>query len=308
MARSLAFVKFKKSLETEIRMFWHILVSLEYSSRWWDGVVEKPARLSLYPGDNMQPFNCIDVPVEDFLDGIEMTRSSTRENAIVSFVTAFEFYLLETMERMIYIDPSLIDNSSMPFEAKELASIAPTADVRRWLANKVADKYLRNKTHAEMIAKMDRFAKAGVKGALSSEIEEWGHWSLVRNSIVHTSRFATHELSLSWPSRFPHAGAKLSLTDREVRRVHHLALTIAEAIDSRVVETVIKDRDAEFIAREIFVQLGIDNPKEIRRKLAESALGNLSTAKIEKTLSRQRKGSFHDSWSINHGDLSKILR
>ena len=60
----------------------------------------------------------------------------------VSFITAFEYYLFEILERLIYIDPSLINDSALAIEAKELALIENN-DFHRWLSNKVADKYLR---------------------------------------------------------------------------------------------------------------------------------------------------------------------
>ena len=81
------------------------------------------------------------------------------ENALVNFITAFKFFLFETMERIICLNPSLIDDSSVNIEAKELAAVVPNTDVRRWLATRVADKYLRSKTHAAMITKLDKLAK-----------------------------------------------------------------------------------------------------------------------------------------------------
>jgi len=61
-SRSIAFIKFKKSLENEIRAFWHILVSMEYSSRWLGALAAAPIRLSEFPGDNHPPFTSIDIP------------------------------------------------------------------------------------------------------------------------------------------------------------------------------------------------------------------------------------------------------
>jgi hypothetical protein len=147
----------------------------------------------------MNPFKSIDLSVPEFLSHAPYIQACVRENAVVSFITAFEFFLFETLERLVYIDPTLINDSSIPIEAKEL-SLVTDQDVRRWLATKVADKYLRNKTHAEMIARIDKFAKAGV--SKRPEVDEWNKWSLVRNAVVHTSRFVTSDLAVAWPSRF----------------------------------------------------------------------------------------------------------
>jgi hypothetical protein len=305
--RSLTFAKFKKSLEGEIRAFWHVLASLEYSARWWGGISTPPTRLSAYPGDDRNPFRSIDIPVDMYLADFERVRSHIRENAVVSFVTAFEYFLLEMLERLIYLDPSLIDDSSMPIEAKTLATIIPSTDVRRWLAARVADKYLRNKTHAQMIEKLDKFSKAGVSGRLKDEIVEWSNWSLVRNAIVHTSRFVTSELALAWPERFGGAGSRLKLTDRDIARVHHLAMTLSMAIDERAVKSVIGTNDARVLAREIFVHKGISNARELRRLVTSALRSRISIQAIEKVLSDQRKGTFLDSWALTGGDLDSII-
>jgi hypothetical protein len=304
MARSLAFAKFKVSLEAEIRTFWHILSSQEYASRWLNSISPQPAHLSRYPGDNKNPFKSIDLSVPDFLSHSTYVQACVRENAVVSFITAFEFYLFETLERLIYIDPALINDSSIPIEAKEL-SLVTDLDIRRWLATKVADKFLRNKTHREMISKIDKFAKAGV--AKHSEVEEWGKWSLVRNAVVHTSRFVTSDLSVAWPTRFRCVGDPLNLTDKEVARVHHLALEIASAIDDRAIASTIKDHDAKVLVRELFIQRGVTNPREIRRELDRTLQTRMTVPNVEKLVADQKKGVAGDRWSLSHGDLQKIL-
>jgi hypothetical protein len=201
MSKSIAYLKFKVLLEQEIRTFWHLLASLEYSERWL--VANNPARLTLYPGDSKYPFKAIDISPGEFLAEQADVASHLRENTLVSFVTTFECYLSELLERVLYLDPSLLSDSDMPFTAKELGKAVQNSDMRRWLAAKVTDKYLRNKTHQEMIARIDKFCQAGVSKSLDTEIEEWSLWSLVRNSIVHTSRQVTAELSSAWPQRFP---------------------------------------------------------------------------------------------------------
>ncbi len=304
MARSITFTKFKVSLEAEIRTFWHLLSCQEYASRWLNNISPQPAHLSNYPGDNKNPFKSIDLSVPDFLSNSSYVQASVRENAVVSFITAFEFFLFETLERLIYIDPSLINDSSIPIEAKEL-SLVTDQDIRRWLATKVADKYLRNKTHSEMITRIDKFAKSGVSKL--PEVEEWAKWSLVRNAVVHTSRFVTNELAVAWPTRFRCVGEPLNLTDREVARVHHLALTISSAVDERAVASTIKDHDAKLFVRELFIQHGISNPREIRKELGRVLQARMTVPNVEKIVANQKKGIVTDHWHLSHGDFKKIF-
>lgn len=303
MTKSLAFAKFKVSLEAEIRTFWHILSCQEYATRWLNQANPKPDHLSKYPGDNRNPFKSIDLSIPEFISHSPYIQDFVRENAVVSFITAFEFYLFETLERLIYIDPSLINDSSIPIEAKEISQVTDQ-DIRRWLATKVADKYLRNKSHSEMIARIDKFAKSGV--GKRPEVEEWNKWSLVRNAVVHTSRFVTNDLASAWPDRFRSVGSPLHLTDKEVARVHHLALTLSSAIDERAIQSTIKDRDATVLARELFIQKGLDSPRAIRKELDRIIQSKISVPVIEKILSNQRKGTISDRWALSHGDLQKI--
>jgi len=273
MSKSVAFLKFRSLLEHEIRTFWHVIASLEYAERWLSSAV--PKKLTAHPGDNRYPFKAIDISTPEFLNEQMQVSSHIRENALVSFVTAFECYLAELLERLIYLDPSLIADSDLQIPAKDLAEAVPTTDIRRWLAAKVADKYLRSKTHAAMIARLDTFCKAGISRSMATDIEEWSRWSLVRNSIVHTSRQVTPELSKSWSARFPTAGAPIVLENKELARIHHLALKIAEAIDLRAVSTVIHKHDELLIARELFIQRGLSEANVLK-----ATLGGIMRAKV----------------------------
>src|ERR1039458_4949123 len=109
----------------------------------------------------------------------------------------------------------LIDHSSMKIEAKELAAAVPRGDVRRWFATRVADNYIRNKNHAEMISKIAKFSKAGISARLKDKIDEWNKWSFVRNAIVHTSRFVTSDLAQIWPAGLHPLGRGLGMSGQE---------------------------------------------------------------------------------------------
>ncbi len=305
MSKSIAYLKFRTLLEQEIRTFWHLLSSLEYAERWLEAA--NPARLTLHPGDDKYPFRAIDITPKEFISEQTTVSSHLRENTLISFVTAFECYLSELLERLVYVDPSLLDDSELQISAKELASAVQTADPKRWLATKVTDKYLRNKTHAEMISKMDKFCKAGVSKSLADEIAEWSRWSLVRNSIAHTSRQVTSELSKAWPERFPAAGGPIALENKELARIHHLALKIADAIDERAVKTRIQKHDELLLAREIFVQRGISEPSALKATLGKVMTVKVSKIDIDKTLAAQRRGNHKDIWTLSVRDLNRIF-
>lgn len=305
MSKSIAYLKFKTLLEQEIRTFWHLLTSLEYSERWL--ATNNPSRLTLHPGDNRYPFKAIDISPGEFLAEQIAVASHLRENTLVSFVTTFECYLSELLERVLYLDPSLLSDSDMPVTAKELCDVVANSDMRRWLATKVTDKYLRNKTHKEMINRIDKFCESGVSKALANEIEEWSLWSLVRNSIVHTSRQVTSELSKAWPTRFPTAGGRTDITNEELARIHHLALKIAGAIDSRAVKTRIQKHDELLIAREAFVQKGIAEPNALVATISSLMRVKTTQTDVRRMLSAHKKGTYNDHWQLSYRDLTSLI-
>lgn len=305
MSKSIAYLKFRSLIEQEIRTFWHVMSALEYAERWLGD--KAPTKLAAFPGDDKYPFRAIDITPAAYMAEQDAVRSHIRENALVSFITTFECYLSEILERLIYLEPSLVGDSDLQIAAKELAEVVPTGDTRRWLAAKVADKYLRNKTHREMITRLDKFCKAGVSSSLSSEIEEWSRWSLVRNSIVHTSRQPTPELVAQWASRFPSTGSPLAIDNKELARIHHLAMRIAERIDARAVSVVIKKRDALLLAREIFVQQGISDPGKLRAALDTVLKVKLTRQDMEKLLGEQRRNAIQDRWELSPRDFARIV-
>lgn len=305
MSKSIAYLKFKVLLEKEIRSFWHLLTALEYSERWLKE--HNPVRLTQHPGDNRYPFKAIDFTPGQFLAEQADVAAHLRENTLVSFVTTFECYLAELLERVLYLDPPLISDSDMPIPARELCDVVQTVNMRRWLAAKVTDKYLRNKTHKEMIGRIDKICESGVSRALASEIEEWSQWSLVRNCIVHTSRQVTAELSKAWPSRFPVPGARTNISNEELARIHHLALKIASAIDTRAVNTRIKKHDELLIAREIFIQKGVSRPNQLVATLSGLMRVSITQLDVSRMLSAHKNGTYQDDWQLSHRELTSLI-
>ena len=303
LKRSIAFVKFRKLIEREIRNYWHQLSCQEYATRYLNSLNPQPNTITEIPGDKKNPFRSINISPQEFIKHTDLAIQKIRMNSLVGFVTIFETYLFDTVERSIYIDPRTIDNSSMPFEAKELCSIDGN-HLKSWLASKMADKYLRNKTHAEMMTKIDSFCKTGV--SKSDNANNWENWNLVRNSIVHTAGYVTKDLAAAWPAKFKNAGDPLTITDADLTGAHALAINLASAIDKMVIKNVVKDNDATLLARELFIHFGTIEPSEIRLQLNLILQSTLTDNQIRKIIADQKKGISNNDWSMTNGELSLI--
>lgn len=223
-----------------------------------------------------------------------------RENSIVGFITTFEVYLNDIVRRMIYLDSSMIAGSEMPFEAKQIAEAMEKGDFKDWFADKIADKYLRNKTHLKMILKVQNLIKHDLKTTKSDLIEEWNKWTYVRNAVVHNGRTVSEDLHREWPEKFPRVKDSLKIKSSDFNRVHHLAVEIAKFIDPIIVKKVIKDSDAILLVRELFIKDGIDESKILRQKAINILNHRLTNAAVEKALSFQRKtNSDTHGWSFS---------
>lgn len=301
--KSIAYAKFKKLIEQEIRNHWHQLSCQEYAQRYLVSINPQPATIAQAPGDNKNPFQSINIPPQDFIKNTSAVQWKIRLNSLVGFVTIFEQYLFDTVERAIYVDPRTVDDSSMPFEAKELCAI-DGGSLRSWLAGKMAEKYLRNKTHTEMMARIDKFCLCSA--SKSTDAKEWEKWTLVRNSIVHTAGFATKDLVTAWPSKFKNTGDPLVLTDADLSAAHTLAIKLATTIDKMAIKNVVKKEDAKLLAKELFIQNGIGKPSEVRLQLNKILQSTLTDNQIQKIIADQSKGALPNDWNLTHGEIKLI--
>lgn len=306
MARSIAFLKFKSTIELEIRAYWHLLSALELSDRVVAGYTS--ARIPDEPGNSGYPFKAISISPSNYLDESSTVAGYVRENSLVSFITTFEAYLFELAERIIYLQPDCISDSDMAMTAADVAAAAKSKDARQWIARKVAEKYLRNKTHAAMIKKIDKLSRSGTSVSLKTNIDEWHKWTLVRNSVVHTTRQVTQELSDSWPSKFQLAGGAFNLNNQDVSKVFSLAIGLAEAIDEMAVKHVIKKLDALVLAREIFVHEGVSDPGKVRQKISDAGMRvKLKNDELESSLARHKRGTEADSLSLTATEFRRLI-
>ena len=306
MARSIAFLKFKSTLELEIRSFWHLLSALDLS----DQEVNKytSSLITEEPGNNRYPFKAISITPQDYVKESSVISGHVRENSLVSFITTFEAYLFELTERIIYLNPESISDSEMNMTAGDIISAVNSNDSKKWISRKVAEKYLRNKTHAVMIKKIDKLSKAGTSTTRAKDIEEWNKWTLVRNSIVHTTRQVIQELSDNWPQKFPTPGGTFSLINQDVSRVFSLAINLAESIDKMAVMQVIKKSDALALAREIYIHYGTSNAGELRKMISSSGMQlKLTNEDLDKTLSRHKRGEGTDSLKLSSTEIQRLL-
>jgi len=308
MSKSLAYQKFSKSIEAEIRNFWHLNTALIYAKRWWEtiGAEHYPGRITQYLGDNVQPFTSIDIPPADYLANESVVVEMNRENSLVGFITTFEVYLNDIMRRMIYLDSSLVNTSEMPFEAKQIAVAMEKTHFKSWFVDKVADKYLRNLTHLKMILKLEKMATYEIKKPKSDLIEEWNKWTYVRNAVVHNGRTVSEDLHREWQDKFPRVKEKLKITNRDFNRVHHLAVEICKHIDAIIVKKFIAKNDAILLVRELFIKDGTEDTKILQKSAMDILNQRLTKADVEKAIALQRRtNSDTYGWSFSAHNFQK---
>jgi hypothetical protein len=286
MAYSLAFLKFRKSLESEIRNYWSGKITTDFSSK-WTTQFDLQKRITQI-ASNDPPFSYLDIKGSEFISQLPTVVEYNRENALVNFVTAFEVYLFEILSRIIYLQPMTLSDSEMKFEAKEIAYGFTTTNFKLWFSEKVTDKTVRNKQHAEILKRIAKNSKCDL-GPLKTKIDDWNKWTYVRNSIVHTGRRISSGLKAVWPERFSTKGSKLNILDNELMMVQALAMKIAKHIDLRVCEEVIKFEDCGLLVRELFIRDGIEQPNHLKRILQKNLSYKATRVEIEKILGFQRR-------------------
>lgn len=286
MPYSLAFFKFKKSLEREIRNYWSIASAAEFSKYLLQGY-DPHKRITEVASDNF-PFKAVDIRCDDFISQIPIVVEYARENSVVNFITAFEVYLFEILSRIIYLDPNCMSESEMQFRAKDIVDGMNTANFKQWFSFRITDKNIRNKQHSEVIQKIASIAKCDIK-PIMKQIEDWNKWTYVRNSVVHTGRKVSSDLSLAWNDRFPNIGSRLNIIDNEMMKVQSLAMTIAKHLDKRINDNVINNEDAFLLIRELFVRKGVVNVGQLKKTLQNNLNFRATDAQVERAISFQRK-------------------
>lgn len=286
MPYSLSYFKFQKSLEKEIRNYWSTSITVEFSKEWLSQYDTSKTITKI--GTNSPPYSYVDISSSEFIQNFPTLIEHARENALVNFITAFEVYLFDSLCRILFLDPSVVDDSGMKFEAKELVQGVQNKNFKKWFAFSYTDKIIRGKQHDEVIRKIGKMCKCDLTPILS-KIEEWNRWTYVRNSIVHTGRSVSGDLNRELPVRFPSIGSKLILTNQELMWVQTLSMKIAKHLDNRINQTIIGSHDAALLTRELFIRHGIHDEKHIKRILNSNLDYKAKRVEIEKAISNQRK-------------------
>mgnify|MGYP006273109295 CR=1 FL=1 len=296
LKKSLAFAKYHHNLSIELSNYWKICCALNYSNRWVDSLSEefKSKKTTDFPGDTGKPFSYLSIPFNEWSKENSRTIEYIRENTVLNIITLFEVYLYDILIRMIYLEPELVKDSKIQLQANDLIKSLSSTDNNEWFSQKIVDKYLRNKTHKEMIAKIARMIPCDIK-KIDDSIELWDKWTYVRNSIVHSGRRVSKDLEKVWNERFPNLGSRLNLKDNELMHLSSIGNKIIKTIDKRAVEVLIKDEDAKSMIREIYINKGIVDTKEIKTIVSKTIGYRAKTEEVTKVLAYQRRNENYDT-------------
>lgn len=280
---SLAFYKFEKTIEEEIRTYWAIISMAHFSSIY---LTSQPKEKYIDEiGGKYEPFTYISIPIAEFLKTQDIYLNNIRENTLVNIITAFEVYLNDIYTRMIYLNPSIIEKSEISLTAQQIAPHLISKDTRLWFAKEVTKQRIRNKKHDEMIRIIAQGALCDIK-SIRDKLDQWMKFTYIRNSIVHVGRRVSEDLQKVWSQRFI-CGQKLNIQNKDIMYAATTALTIAKHLEPRINETCIKDNDAKLLIREVFIREGYSNQtiyKQIIQKvlsyceIPENFIGKVITA------------------------------
>jgi hypothetical protein len=297
LGRSLAYCKFLLRHEHELRTHWHAKAASIYAERWWRTIPEAqwPPTTAAYPGDNVWPFTRIRIAPAEYLAYRQSVEQTLTLSTLVTLVTAFETYFYDAVQRTVFLNPESLAKSTIEFAASELADKVGRSDFKAWFAHRIADRYCRNKSHAELIDRLAKMVKSGVANQMATDIDEWRRWVLTRNSIVHLGGEVSRQLADVWPERFPQASQPILLTGNEINRVGQLSRSIVEVLDERFVAEIVNDADQELMARELFVRHGISSPVAIAKHVNLMLGSRMSRNRAEAALARQRREALEET-------------
>lgn len=288
---SLAFLKFIRRHEAELRSFHFTQAMIVYGTRWLEehsaGI---PGRITSYATDSGSPFRNIDwIPAE--LIAIAPNQIQLMAlGAAVRLITVFENFLYDSIQRAVFLEPSCVEKFEINIDAQAIAGAVVGETPRAWFAHFVANKTVRSKAPRDLIAFTDRLLKAGVIGGLSSEVEEYCNWTLVRNAIAHLGGDVTQELAEKWSARFPTAGRPIVLTHAEILRLAFLSRKIAKALDLGQRPKASRLEDCDLFAEELFVRLGISDPNKLSCEVSKVLSFRMKRNRAEGLVAKVRKG------------------
>jgi hypothetical protein len=289
---SLAHLKFRRRHEHEMRVYWHVAAGAEYAKRYWDNIgnANWPKTLALQPGDKGPPFSFVDLEPSVYLAHGSDVLSSVAGNALVSLVTAFEVYLFDVVQRTVFLAPETVADSDVTVRAGDIATNISSESPRAWFGRFIADRYCRNKTHAELIKRVGKLVRSDIAKSQEAECDEWYRWVLVRNSLVHLGGEVSTDLAERWPARFPTPGILLELNGADINRVGYVARLLVATLDIRFLKEVVGTRDQEMLARELYIRFGTQNTSDLALRVSRTLACHFSKDSAARAISEQKRG------------------
>jgi hypothetical protein len=269
--RSLAFREFGLRHQGEVESHLRLAASCAFAERWWRGQPESawPATLAEGAADPASAEGRLHLTPADFLANQFHVLLWARSFALVAIITSFESYLRRALERALLVQPTLLSHFEMQITIKDLAEPSAAGDPRPWTARRVADHFIRERTHARAYRRLDEVFKCGVSKKLSAELEEWHRLTLLRNAIVHESRATTRELMVAWPDRFKQEGALVVLQDADIDRAHGVGFALAQTLDRRYASEIIGEADACDLVCKMYWGMSVKDPEGAVRWIRE---------------------------------------
>ena len=297
-AYSLAFYKFKKNIEIEIRTYWGLATIKEFSSQYLKNI---PNQSIVTIGGNKPPFTYVDIPKNQFLTESNRFIENARENTLVNIVTTFEVYLNDILSRIIFLYPHLVIGNNTTWTTDQIAPRLNN-NFQKWFADTLTTKLIRNQQHYKTISFIAKIIKWDIK-PINSLIEQWHTFTLIRNSIAHNGRRTTQELCQNAPSRFSRPGTPLQLTRGEIMLANKIALKIAKYLDHVIMAKYIQQHDALLLVREIFIRTGIENTSTLKTIINKNLHQKLTNPDVQKALTYQKT---HTQQPTNEFDFDQI--
>ncbi len=297
--RSLAFIQFKIELTNEIRKFWMKICSLSYAEKYLNNITceNREQLIGDLPEHKDTFLTNLNLKYTEFVDEISDTEEYIRQDSIVNIISIFESYIFNAYQRMIAVKDT---STATKKESEKQISISIIENIVKSknpiieFANVVTSQKLRNKKTSEMVKEICDACKSGARQEKSKELSELNKYVLLRNSIVHNSRFASQDLENAFGEY--ESGKKLATKNREdVLKLSSICLRIIESIDNQYCKAVIKDKDACLLAKEIFIVRGLE--KGILKNEVYNKTGvNFSAVELDAIIAEVRRESYKNDF------------
>lgn len=303
MSHSLAYFKFIRTIENEIRTYWGLYTMSEFGEKY---LSQHSNKSIVEIGGNIIPYTYIDIPKQELVSLSGSFIENARENALLNFITTLEVYFNDVLNRLFYILPDLLSDNNTQWVTKDIIKGMSSVNFRNWFAKEITSKIIRNKQHDEIIKTILGYVKYDPK-PLMEEIEIWRKYTYVRNCIAHNGRRVTKELTKEWPSRHTTIGGPLNITDNELMHVSKLSQRIAKYLEIPIMN-MIKHEDAQLLCREIFIREGIDDVKRFKEIIYKNLSHKITIKSVQQALSYQKKTNNQPTLEFDFDSIYRYIQ